>query len=368
MRTNRILELDGLRAIAVIAVIIFHMWGWAGAIPKTNPIVNSLISCFGPAGVYVFFVISGFIITSLLIREQNERGSISLSAFYIRRFFRIIPPLVGYIVGLFLLTQIGYLSVKPINYVWSLLFLGNYGLFDGIGENFLGHTWSLSIEEQYYLILPPIMITILRFRMRPINNLLIVLFCISLLSLNIAKTLSVHVYPGLINIAAFFKFRYIIVGVLIALHRGLVQKLVANKSAFLSVTLLLLIFIIHEYPFPSLLGLLLNGVEPLLWGLFIMWFVENPDKCAFLRWRIVQWIGTCSYSIYLWQQLFTNPATSYNEATISTSPLAIVPILLTGAISYYLIEKPNIRLGRYVSTKLLNRRNKAKILVELRTA
>jgi peptidoglycan/LPS O-acetylase OafA/YrhL len=349
LKNARILELDGLRALAVMLVVFYHMVNFSGAIPMNNLKVMSLIEFLGSGGVHIFFVISGMIITSLLIRENATKGRVSLRSFYQRRFLRIIPPFAVYLFVLILLCQIGYLTIQPINFLLSGLFLGNLGLFEGTinsGTYFVGHTWSLAVEEQYYLILPPIMVIILRFRLRPINILLVILFGISLIANKLAKEASLHINPALITLATFFHFRYILVGVLMAIHRHTVHKLLKETSGLLALAMVGLIIGISYIHVSATISVLLTGLESILYGLLVAWFIENPEKCAFLRWGWIQWIGTCSYSIYMWQQLFTGKPTCYNGWTIAQSPFAIVAIVGCAALSYYLVELPSIRFSR----------------------
>jgi peptidoglycan/LPS O-acetylase OafA/YrhL len=84
------------------------------------------------------------------------------------------------------------------------------------------------------------------------------------------------------------------------------------------------------------------------YGLLVLWAVANPAKCAMLCWGWVQWIGASSYSIFPWQQLFTGKANLYKGWTISALPLLLVPILACAALSYYLIERPTIRISRSI--------------------
>jgi peptidoglycan/LPS O-acetylase OafA/YrhL len=87
--------------------------------------------------------------------------------------------------------------------------------------------------------------------------------------------------------------------------------------------------------------------------LFVMWCVQNPSRCSLLRWPVVQWIGACSYGIYLWQELFTGPANVYHGWNVAQSfLLASIAILICAGMSHYLIEQPCIRLGRSLSNRL----------------
>lgn len=353
-RTRRIPELDGLRAIAVLLVLIYHMLEFSRIIPGIDSLAGRTVISLGAGGVHLFFVISGFIITSLLIHEKNTTGSVSLTAFYIRRFLRIIPPFAVYLFVIFLLGQLGYLSTTPVNFLWSILFLTNWDVMGNLatpGSWFLAHTWSLSVEEQYYLVLPPLMASVFQFRARPLSVLIIGLFIVCLVSPKAGNYLALNVHPYGIKLVSLYQFRYILAGVLMALNRIAIQKLVTDTSGLLPIVGVgLIVLIAKAGSLTGFLFLTLQPIEVFLQGFLVMWVISNPAKCRFLRWRWVQWIGACSYSLYLWQQLFTGKAEFYNGWSIAQSPLvAIVCILGCTALSYYFIERPTIQLSKTVT-------------------
>ncbi|HEY0503339.1 MAG TPA: acyltransferase family protein [Lysobacter sp.] len=154
-------EIDGLRAIAVLGVVLFH-----AGVPGLSG---------GFAGVDVFFVISGYLITLLLLREWRERGAIDLPGFYARRIRRLLPAL-WLLIAVTLVAAMALLPAGPPmqgmldSAIASLLFVANFhfaansgGYFDGPSEEMpLLHLWSLSVEEQYYFVVPLAMILVLR--------------------------------------------------------------------------------------------------------------------------------------------------------------------------------------------------------------
>jgi peptidoglycan/LPS O-acetylase OafA/YrhL len=355
-RGNRIPELDGLRAFMVMFVVVFHMTDFAGSLPRGPDWIGNVVGCLGAIGVNVFFIISGFIITTLLLREKNAAGHVSLLAFYIRRFFRIIPPFTIYLITLLVMAATGVISISRQNLFWSAFFLGNTGFPDS-NDWFVAHTWSLSVEEQFYLIFPPLLCVVFGFRSRLFIYVLCIFYGFSLVSLKVAHELSIHVARQWISLAGLYHFRYIIVGVLLALHGSRVRAILTGRSRTLPLFLGLAIISMELYNMPSKIGsLLIAALEPGICGLFAMWFMQNPSRCAILRWRAVQWIGACSYSIYLWQQLFTGSTSLYHGWNLAQSPLAAaVSIVACAGISFYLIERPSIRLGRFISIGALKR-------------
>ena len=151
---GRLKELDGWRAVSVLLVVIYHAAVYQHA--QTLAPHRHLASAFdelGALGVKVFFVISGFVICRLLTFEEQRYGAASLKGFYIRRVFRILPPLYIYVAAVSLLLSIGL-----INDSWPGLLNGALFLYDLLpalhGSWFIGHTWSLAVEEQFYLFFP----------------------------------------------------------------------------------------------------------------------------------------------------------------------------------------------------------------------
>jgi peptidoglycan/LPS O-acetylase OafA/YrhL len=356
-RANRIPELDGLRALMVMFVVLYHMTDFGGSLPRGPEWIGKVVACLGPIGVHVFFIISGFIITTLLLREKIATCHVSLTAFYIRRFFRIVPPFAIYLITLLVMDATGAISIPRQNLVWSALFLGDTGFLKP-NDWFVAHTWSLSVEEQFYLGFPPLLCFVFGFRSRVTIYLFCAFYGLSLVSLKLAHELSIHVAPQLIRLNALYQFRYIVVGVLLALHGRAILVFLTGRSRIIPLFLAISIISIQLYNTPSkLVSLVMAAMEPGLCGLLVMWFIQNPSRCAYLRSPAVQWIGACSYSIYLWQQLFTGNKSLYHGWNLAQSPLAAVAILACSGISFYLIELPSIRLGRLISSRVLKTSN-----------
>lgn len=144
--------LDGLRTLAVMAVLVFHV------LPSALP--------GGFWGVDLFFVLSGFLITRLLLDEQQARGSIALGYFYLRRLLRLGPALLLMLLGHGLLVALGRpeaLPRLPAELAWALSYSGNWArAFELMPGPELGHLWSLAVEEQFYLLGPLLLMLGLR--------------------------------------------------------------------------------------------------------------------------------------------------------------------------------------------------------------
>jgi peptidoglycan/LPS O-acetylase OafA/YrhL len=133
---------DGLRAVAVLLVMLVHSW---------TPRVPG-----GTVGVYMFFTLSGFLITALLLTEVDKTSRLAFGNFYMRRALRLLPALVAVVVVVVVARGITGVDSKIISYSApsSLFYYANWQAATGDRMGMLGHTWSLSIEEQFYLIWP----------------------------------------------------------------------------------------------------------------------------------------------------------------------------------------------------------------------
>src|SRR4051794_2751641 len=147
----RIPSLDGLRAISIAAVLLGHLAGSHGFPDRLSSVVRNPVVDVANFGVRVFFVISGFLITGLLMAEREKRGKIHLGAFYLRRVFRIMPAYVALIAVVALLDASGAIQVPTSDFVAAWTYRMNYHL-GGSWE--LGHLWSLAVEEQFYFLWP----------------------------------------------------------------------------------------------------------------------------------------------------------------------------------------------------------------------
>lgn len=355
-KSNRILELDGLRAFAVIVVIFHHMACYAKCLWVPAGRLMSIAETVGTNGVSVFFVISGFIITSLLIRENEQSGSVSLSAFYARRFFRIVPPFAVYALTIFTLSSAGLVVAGSRALLAATFFLGDTGL---VNEWLIGHTWNLSVEEQFYILFPLLLCVWLGCSKRPAIFAVAVMFAFSLFSLKIARELGERFDSSLFQVATLYHFRYILAGVMFALVDVSFYKrlqLWPTVNALVPiVTALLIIVGPHTRLATFGSGLPFGAAEPIACAIFVLWFANNPERSGLLRIPAVQWLGACSYSVYLWQQLFTGPPQNYHGWNLAPSPTSIFPILGCAVASYYLVERPSMRLGHQVSDRLRQR-------------
>ncbi len=151
---------DGWRAVAIILVLAHHFITSFSA--PEGPVPNPSLYAFGDTlaiGVDIFFVLSGYLICTRLLEERSHRGVISLKAFYIRRAFRILPPYLLYMAVLGVLAALGLATLVGQEAIACLLFVRNY-LPRSYWHWYTGHFWSLSVEEHFYLIWPPVLVLV----------------------------------------------------------------------------------------------------------------------------------------------------------------------------------------------------------------
>jgi peptidoglycan/LPS O-acetylase OafA/YrhL len=326
--TVRDSALDGWRGVAALLVVIAHLayfrlenigdriyWG-----------LTDVISLFGHLGVQLFFAISGYVITTLMLREEEQHGNFSFAGFYIRRAFRILPPLGFFMAVLLALHFAGVLYLNRPDFFNAAMFICNLQP-EGCGW-WVGHTWTLAYEEQFYLVWPVVFAFARRWR-KVIAGLTLLGLMISIDS-HAPTFLSAPVSLG--SIAA---------GVCYALSERLRGWIARAASGWLWLLVMLALFT------PAMQPLVLP-VLPLLvlYAVFAGKTLE-PVRMV-LESRALQIAGACSYSAYLWQQLFLAKPQYWAGAPL---PLWGLPIAM--AVSYALFERPFIRLGRRISVAVV---------------
>jgi peptidoglycan/LPS O-acetylase OafA/YrhL len=343
--------LDGWRAIAILGVVLAH-----GSFSLSQffgqPSLERL--AFGGHGVYLFFGLSGFLICSRLLQEQEQTTTIDLKAFYLRRAFRILPPLLVYLAALSVLHVMGKLPLSLQEVVACLLFFRNYVVGPAAGEvghfgNYTDHFWSLSVEEHFYLIWPGLLLLL--------GNKRALWWTIALI-LSVALWRNLDFRYDLLNQRYFelevfahrsdIRLDALLSGCLLAMLlqfervRRLLTRLLPNLVV---IGLGLLYFVISEHK-PYLSTLMMALLVPLM----IVGTVLSPKSLLsrLLETRALRWIGRLSYSIYIWQELFQVPGTIPRPlpfGSLQEFPLSLLCVLGLSCLSYYLVEQPMVRLG-----------------------
>jgi peptidoglycan/LPS O-acetylase OafA/YrhL len=347
----------GWRGLSVLCVIIGHYVGhrFSGEVSLRplhdlmsqglffeliQNVAFRITASLGEIGVQFFFVISGFLITQLLDAEENKNGSISLGAFYIRRIFRIVPAFWCYLLAVWLLRLAGLIHLDNEAFLRSGAFLCNISGFKC--SWWLAHTWSLSVEEQFYVIWPCIFIIVgKKYRRASISLILAAL---------LVAAIFVPDLSSFANIAA---------GALLALSSG-VRQLILRYSSPGIVLGSVLLLLIHPLISPRWhLESALTFVTPLVIAfVFFATVNKNGPVQRILSAYPVQKLGLISYSAYLWQQLSAAPILWGGHETgaaglYSDYPLATWLFLVPAAILFFLIEAPMQTIGRKLSNRII---------------
>ena len=327
----RIGKLDGLRALAVLLVITNHIFGFPSS---------------GYLGVDIFFVISGFIITKVLVeaRDKNLKIKRFLSHFYGRRMARILPPLV---VTVFLLLLTYYIEGDPAR-VWfsqlkyvatftlNLRFSSQGLLYEGsrlVQNSPISHLWSLAVEEQFYLVWPLIIYFLSRFFLKkPLILLIPIFISLSLLFFNITEFNNSDSYYSSVC-----RYYQIILG---ALTYYLYKKTEIRKPLldYLAITTIFLITLtaeIHTNLFSSVKGLFVAILTSLI--------LLNKRENNLLKLRILEYIGLRSYGLYLYHIPVAHLFLKIDNSIIGKL-LSLAMTFLLAEVSYKLIESPILKI------------------------
>ncbi|MGB7408969.1 MAG: acyltransferase [Pontixanthobacter sp.] len=330
MQNNRDTILDGFRAYAVMAVVAGHAmaYRYADQFEAAGVVGHRLRELSGPLadfGVYLFFGISGYIITHLLLREEKRKGRISIGAFYIRRTCRILPPLLAYLITLFLLDRFGTIAT-PVEQLPRALFTCNLDFGDC--DWFTAHTWSLAVEEQFYLFWP-----------------IIFLFA-SIPSRIVYAGVGMAILVGIYSVVPWvfhsnpLSFACIAAGVAMALRPQWRQYL-ADRTGSLIWCVAVALAVLG----PKLFGYWLTGllmpaiIVIVLFGSYGLTWLH-----PLLTNRVAQWVAAMSYSLYLWQQLFL--------ASPERAQLPVLLLPIAAYVSMVLVERPFMRLSHKLSRRM----------------
>ncbi|WP_417205738.1 acyltransferase family protein [Antarctobacter sp.] len=325
-------DIDGLRAVAVLSVVLYHFG---------LPLLGGFV------GVDIFFVISGFLIGGILWREYDATGRINLRTFYIRRFRRLAP---AFFTMLLVTTAFGWVILLPFEfreygkaviastvYLSNVLFFRQAGYFDTASEDKpLLHTWSLAVEEQFYIFLPLLLILLARWRWGLIGT-LVACWAASLVACVLLTPVS--------HTATFFLFPFraweLLSGVLLAIwghQRGGKWR---GHPALSSVGIVMVGASIWFTPagplFPGLLA-----VPPVLGTLLLLssGTGANPVN-RMLTMPVMRFFGLMSYSLYLWHwPVFTLATSLRGEMGLPESLVWMALSVGLGWLSWRFVEQP----------------------------
>jgi peptidoglycan/LPS O-acetylase OafA/YrhL len=332
--------LDGLRGAAVLAVVLYHIEATHSLFPG------------GSLGVDIFFVLSGFLITTLLLEERTKVGAVALAGFYERRARRLLPALIAFLAAFALITVVtGQPGVGdlPLTLSTSLLYVFNWvDDFGGTATPGAGHLWSLSVEEQFYLVWPLALIVAMRYGRKSLLATSVAVFAIAAsLPLWSGRGYG-EMYSG-----TDFRSQELMAGAILAQLRlgGVITPAVTRSIWFRgALVAALAFFCTYLLTLNDRDGFLYAGMYTLVavFGAVIVCaalYAPTP----ILTNRLIRYVGTRSYALYLWHH-----AIAYWLLGIDAVPQVVLVLALSFAaaeLSWWLVETRDsaaFRLARRV--------------------
>jgi peptidoglycan/LPS O-acetylase OafA/YrhL len=335
-------SLDGWRAVAILSVIFYHStlnqgvlfgtwWAWR----------------FGYRGVDVFFAISGLLITSRLLEQEDRLGRVSLRSFYVRRAFRILPPAFVYLLAIAGLAKVGLIFVSAPEWFASLFFYRNYSSLFHIERMlhlpwFTTHFWSLSVEEHFYFLLPGLL-ALTRGKMRVVI-LALISFCVIVhrqLELTHRMWFNIQFHTDV-------RLDALMIPALFAVLSG--SKVCGEHFNFFIRKwhfVFILAFLLFVW-WPEGSGLQQTAIAFIMPGIVLGTVLKHESLATrILEWDPLRWVGRISYSLYIWQQLFfvQRFLGSRPLGRLQAWPLNLALTFLLAVLSYYGVERPLVRLG-----------------------
>jgi peptidoglycan/LPS O-acetylase OafA/YrhL len=339
--------LDILRAIAVVLVLISH---YTVILPHSSAMLET-----GGVGVDLFFVLSGFLISGLLFGEFKKTGKIDLKRFWIRRGFKIYPPFYA-LIGITAVIAWVRTRTLPSQLLWEATFLQNYG------RPFWPHTWSLAVEEHFYLFLPLVLVLLSRigakkqnpFRAIPTISICICALCLCLrmLAFRHAHDWSKVAFPTHLRLDALFA------GVTLGYFSHF-DEISFREGKKTWVLLLGCFFVLTLLVLPDIPRLTFSYVA---FSFVLVWAV-NHSKPKSVIWKPVAWIGYYSYSIYLWH-VFALLALEIMPSRWYRFPVYIGIAMFFGIGMSKLIEVPSLKLrDQLFPSSSVKNRTEAKAII-----
>jgi peptidoglycan/LPS O-acetylase OafA/YrhL len=343
----RIAGLDGLRGISILLVLYGHALA-TRAFPSSRFLAR--FEAIGILGVQIFFVISGFLITHLLLREKQRSGTISLKKYYARRSLRILPVFAVFMLVVVLARIAGLVDVDRASLIAASLFVMNFVQKPSWA---VGHTWSLSVEEQFYLIWPFIL-------KRSSTQRCIRLCFLAIVAVPLVRCLIFRYDPDGASLLSRLAPQFadcLAMGCLFALRlpdlkaSEPVRRLLSSRLCLAAFPIMVLINALWIRPdvCPKWITLPVGqACISFLAALLIARLVLLPTSLMrrALTFPPLAFIGVISYSLYVWQQIFLD-RTSHHAW--NAFPVNLAASFLAAVLSYLFIERSSARLkNRFV--------------------
>ncbi|MBC3928578.1 acyltransferase [Undibacterium sp. CY21W] len=342
LHQQRLLALDGLRAVSILLVLVSHAW------------LGHIVP--GGLGVTIFFFISGFIITRLMISEWDKTGTISIKKFYIRRFFRLMPALIVFVVLSLITMQLAY-----VNWTWTELssvffyFANYFGIFVGFSGEVLppplSITWSLAVEEHFYMIFPVFFLAVIAVPKRFYRIAICLLIGVLLWRIYLVYGVGLDNLPHYrIYKATDTRADSIVYGTCFAFllaRTEWVLKFFSQKKVILTgAALMLFSLLFRDENFRESFRYSIQGIA--LMCLFPVLVLNTTIASRILSTPVFVYIGRVSYSLYLYHWLVFGIITMWlpDLSFAVKFPLMIVLSFILADLSCRWVETPFLRLGR----------------------
>ncbi|MDR3645146.1 MAG: acyltransferase [Clostridia bacterium] len=350
---GRFAFIDGWRVLAVACVIFAH----ASLTPQIGDFLRNhsigIVSEYGEVGVFIFFFISGYVVSTTCFKEVGARSNFSTQAFYARRAFRIIPPLMLYLLTCLLLGKLNYIDFSFTNFASSSLYLCNTTIAD-CGW-YSGHTWSLAFEEQFYLLFP-IIFSYIELRKKPRFFPLIIIIAITSMPLVfsvfwIGKTgfFIIHLLFWLGYFSA--KHPHGVYGFFKDDRFGSIVLIASTLAVFLPTSI---IFPSTDYDTHLIIGKYYKFIYILAIPLMVLLSGRTGSiSLRILSNNFLSHLGRATYSIYLWQQLLTGSPIRESGARVQI--FLIVAMIFLCSIMYDTVEIRLTQLGINISSRIKRR-------------
>jgi peptidoglycan/LPS O-acetylase OafA/YrhL len=338
---GRIPVLDGLRALSIALVFLEHGSDATGY--HAPGILRRLLGTIGALGVDVFFAISGFLITLLLVREFRRTQRISLRGFYVRRFLRLMPAAIVFLLTVFVMQLLGRTALDGRNWLHVLTYTVN---FDARPAWITGHLWSLSIEEQFYMLWPLALVLLGPWRAGAGAALW-------LAGAPVLRFVMLRLHPhdmGRFDNWTPIRVDCIAAGCLLALvawsdeFRRRTRTSSAGSIGVVAGAIVLLFASFLLGLRVAVYGVTIGHSVRALCIVALIWYSINYAGSAWgrlLELRPFVFVGVLSYSLYLWQQPFLAP---HGVRWVSSPLWGLVLAVSVAVLSYVFVERPFLRL------------------------
>ncbi len=332
--------LDALRAFSIVWVTWFHLESRDSLLAE-GPLKSLVLR--GVSGVTVFFVISGFLITSLLLREEEKSGLIDLPGFYRRRAYRILPAAVAYLAVALVFSRLNQLVWRPDEWLGAAFFFRNL-IPAGEHSQLTGHFWSLSIEEQFYLVWPALVVLL------PARTRLAATAALCAFAPVWRHLATKWAEGGPLNIGRIdLNYDSLLLGALLALlqRRESFRRILDRFpiACWLLPAATVAFFALTYWGLP--LGVLGVVASPTVKLLLIVTIIKilSEGRCQpvqrFCQLPPVVWLGRLSYSLYLWQTFFCEFA---GNGLLWQFPGCLAATCIAACASYYFVERPMLQI------------------------